>query len=319
MEDFKKKFRLVFIPYLLLLMVCLAGYSFFNWYFYLRKELIVVPDVVMLIIVPILFSVVMVLVCLRTRLRLLTVTTKKGSPQAALIMLSIVAIATPLCLFQHLLVTATGTLTKVNIPADIEIAPRTKYYSVAQFSGLKDYALRKITRSTSNKGRRYTHHLYIVMPLVDTLPQGISTDKREAYRQIFQGKGVPQIWLGMAYEYEIKRKKYTEEGRKNFEDTSFKNFLQHDFSKITYMERPGRNNSDKGYRKAVVENYELRNPEKLTVLVAHFEPFERRNDTRLAWAIGGTLFCAAMLLLVFAIYRWDEGRLIEFERESGVF
>ncbi|WP_343303684.1 hypothetical protein AAHN97_19180 [Chitinophaga niabensis] len=319
MESFYKKVRLVFVPYLVLLVISLAAYSFFNWRFYLLHPSDHIQEAVMLVILPIGLAIVAVLTWLRPRLRLLTVPSPKTSPQFTLNILSIMAVAIPIILFQYLLLSATGDLRKVHAPSDIAKAGYAKYYSVEEFADLKKYAYIRFATTSANKGRTLIHHQYFAMPLIDksTFANNyFSEDTSLTFMKLFIEGNFPPVWACMEYTFRIKKKENTREKEDEFIENCKKDFYQKGFSNIVYMDRLGDNGLQREYRKTIVK--EDRHQE-LIILGAQFTPFEKRYDRELKVAIIGTLVSMASLLLVFVIFKWDEERLQAFENKNRIW
>lgn len=319
MESFYKKVRLVFVPYLVLLVISLAAYSFFNWRFYLLHPSDHIREAVMLVILPIGLAIIMVLTWLRPKLRLLTVPSPKTSPQFTLNILSIIAVAIPVILFQHLLLSATGDLRKVHAPSVIAKAGYAKYYSVEGFADLKKYMYMRFATTSTNKGRTLIHHQYFAMPLIDRsvfANNHFAEDTALTFIRLFTESDFPPVWVCMEYTFRIKKKKNTREKEDEFIENCKKDFYQKDLSSIAYMDRIGDNGLQHEYRKTIMKEG---GQQELIILGAQFTPFEKRDDRELKVAIIGTLMSMATLLLVFVIFQWDEERLQAFENRSRIW
>lgn len=324
MESFYKKVRLVFIPYLVLLVVCLAAYSLINWYFYLRNPSDRIWEYFMFVFAPAGVAGVAVIGWMRPRLRLLTVPAGKGSPQFTLNMLTIMAIAIPMALLQYLLAGVTGKLTKVDVPSSITKKTYSKYYSVAEFAELKKEVFIRAATTKANKGRTLVCHIYLAMPLVDKSVFAKSRSAEDTTKTLQQLFGnylfgddrMPLVWLCTEYQLKIKKKVYTKEKEDKFIDDSVNDFLQKGFSSITYMERLGNNNLKNQYKKTIAKTVL---PDKLVILDAKFTSFERRNNDRILWMLLGTLLSSGGLLFIFAIFQWDEEKLQAFENKDRIW
>jgi rhomboid protease GluP len=316
MENLFKKIRLIFVPYLLLLLACMVVYSFLNWRLYLLNPSDRIPEGIVLILGPVLLAIVVVLIWLRPRLRLLTVKAERTYPQFALNMLSVMAMAIPVILLQHLLVKTTGELTQLKTPSDITKKSYSKYYTVAEFAELKKYAFILSATTTSNKGKTYVHHVYFAMPLIDKAVFQNVGDTIDAFNQLFNEDKMPLVWLCTEKQFRIKKKANTQAIEDEFLDESISNFMDKGFSGVTYMERMGNNTLRREYRKTIIK--EGRRNE-LLILNAQFSPFENRYDQTLKWTVFGTLLSSGFLLLVFVIFTWDEERLQAFENKNRIW
>ncbi len=319
MESFYKKFRLVFVPYLVLLVLCLGAYSFFNWRFYLLHPSGRVPEAIMLITLPIVLAIGVVLIWLRPRLRLLTIKAPRTSPQFTLNMLSIMAIAIPITLAQHLLLSAAGDLRKVHSPSEIVKADYAKYYTVKEFAELKKYAHMRFATTSSNKGRTLVHHQYFAMPLIDKsvfANNYFAGDTALTLMKLFTEGDFPVVWACRSYTVSIKKKENTREKEDKFIEICKNDFYKRDFSKATYMERLGNNQLQKELTKTILKEG---GKQELIILSVGFLPFEKRNDYMRKWTIIGTLITIASLLLVFVIFTWDEERLHAFEDKNRIW
>ncbi|MRG47349.1 hypothetical protein GFS24_19675 [Chitinophaga sp. SYP-B3965] len=319
MENLYKKIRLIFIPYLLLLLACMVVYSFLDWRLYLLKPSDKIPEGVVLILGPIVLAIVVVLIWLRPRLRLLTVKAERTRPQFTLNMLSVAAMAIPVILLQHLLVKITGEFAHLNAPSDIVKKGYAKYYSVPQFAELKKYAYIRSATTTSNKGKTYVHHVYFAMPLIDkAVFQNwyFVGDTMIAFNQLFKDDKMPLVWLCTETQFKIKKKANTEAIEREFIDESIANFIDKGFSGVTYMERMGNNTLRREYRKTIIRE-DRKN--ELLILEAKFSPFEKRYERELKWTIFGTLLSSGFLLLIFVIFTWDEERLRALEDKNRIW
>lgn len=319
MESFYKKVRLVFVPYLVLLVLCAAAYSFINWRFYLPHPWDRIPEAIMFITLPIALAIVVVLIWLRPRLRLLTVKAEKTSPQFTLNVLSIMAIAIPTILFQHWLLSAAGELRKVYAPSEIAKGHYAKYYSVKEFAELKKYTSMRFAITSSNKGRTLEYQQYFAMPLIDKnvfANAHFAQDTFLTYTKLFTEGNPPQVWACMKYTFRIKKKESTRKKEDAFIEICKNDFYRKDFSRITYMDRLGNNELQKGYKKTIVTEGGKHKP---IILNVRFNLFEKRSDDARKWAIIGTLISIISLLLVFIIFKWDEERLQAFEHKNRIW
>ena len=319
MENFYKKVRFIFVPYLILLAVCLAAYSFLNWRLYLLHPSDHLPEAVMLIILPIVAAIGVVLIWLRPRLRLLTIQAPKTSPQFTLNMLSIMAIAIPIIHFQYVLLSATGDLRKVHAPSDIAKAGYAKYYSVEEFAQLKKYAYMRFKTTTANKGQTLIYHQYFAMPLIDKkvfANNHFVQDTSLTFMKLFIEGNFPRVWACREYSFRIKKKENTREKEDRFIENCKDDFYEQGFSNLTYMDRLGGNELRREYRETIVKKG---GKQELIILGAQFTPFERRSDKNLKRAIIGTLISTISLLAVFGIFKWDEERLEAYENKDRIW
>ncbi len=133
MKEFNKKFKLIFLPFLLLSIATVAIYSFLNWLLFIQFHILKVDEDVLNIVVPIIFPGIPVLTVLRPRLKLLRLKSKGKDLLTGYILISWIAIMIPLLVAQTWLVTATGKLTKLDQIGEIIRQPPTKYYKVKHF------------------------------------------------------------------------------------------------------------------------------------------------------------------------------------------
>ena len=171
MYQFFTKFRLVFLPYLLIATATIGLYTFLNWLILIKLQLFKIPDQVVNIFVPVVLPLIPVLIWLRPRIKLLNLKKSgKSDPVAGILYLNWISIAIPLSIAQFYLVTATGKLTTLNKISEINYSPPTKYYSVKQFYGNQNMAHIKIVYNVSGKNRSdFNMNIYVVVPVFDHL------------------------------------------------------------------------------------------------------------------------------------------------------
>ncbi|MDD4970668.1 MAG: rhomboid family intramembrane serine protease [Paludibacter sp.] len=163
-----EKLRLIYLPFLIITISIIGGYSFLNWLIIIKLQLFPIKDFIVNFIVPFILPWIPILIWLRPRIKLLSLKTKNGGDLPFLYQLiAAFAIAIPTIIAQKYLETATGKLTELPNISQIDKYEATKFYK------LKDYYIDKEHTSVSKKVEVSGKHnedlnlrIYIVCPIL---------------------------------------------------------------------------------------------------------------------------------------------------------
>ena len=171
MNLFYAKFRLIFLPYLIITVCTIAIYTFLNWLLIVKLNTFQLDDDVANIIIPIALPWIPLLIWLRPRIKLLQLNTSgRRNPIGGILYLTWIAIAAPLVIAQSYMATATGKLTPLTYASDINNVPPTKYYTVQNFYVNKRMVHVKTTFSVSGKyNGNFNMNIYAAVPVFDHL------------------------------------------------------------------------------------------------------------------------------------------------------
>jgi len=173
MEQFNKKIRLIFIPFLLISIGTIVIYTFLHWLLCIKNHIINIDSEALNYVIPVLLPGIPILIWLRPRIKLLDVTAyiksaRGGDPFTNYIMFAWLAVIFPLILIQLYLDTKSGQLTELNYISEIKTAPATKYYKVRNFYIDKNlFRVRRTYNITGKHDQIYDMIFYIPCPFFD--------------------------------------------------------------------------------------------------------------------------------------------------------
>ncbi|MDB5013453.1 MAG: rhomboid family intrarane serine protease [Daejeonella sp.] len=130
MQNFLIKFKLIFLPFLIIALTVIIGYTLFNFLF-LQSELIVLDETVIEYWIPIALPWIPILIWLRPRLNLLRLKSKKGQDRDGFYYV-VVGFATiiPLIVAQEYLGSSVGKFSSLKNIEEIDTTNLSKFYSV---------------------------------------------------------------------------------------------------------------------------------------------------------------------------------------------
>src|ERR1700759_4047996 len=132
-ETIAKKFRLIFLPFLITAIGFLIIYTFLHWLFLIKLRLFVVKDVYVDFGIPMILPFIAVYTWLNRRIKLLQL--KKGTKDGTNLiqLIAVFAMAAPLIVAQQYLETASGSITHLSRIDDITKNANSKFYSITRF------------------------------------------------------------------------------------------------------------------------------------------------------------------------------------------
>ncbi len=284
----KEKIKVIYLPFLIWFFGILAGYSLFNWLFFIKAGWIPVQESVTLVVFPLALSAVFAWIIMRPRMKALLLKTKKGSLLDFYCVVIWLMSGLTMVLAQHLLTTASGKLTVLNSINDIPNHNHSKYYR------LKLYYIEKermsIQASSDVSGRYNEHfnmHIYVALRILKQPQDTILS--------------MPWAWYGLVYHKTISNRldeneksaeylRFTQECQKKFDETNVAGYK--------YLDRIGNSDTRNGLVQAIKNGMPSR-PDPV-ILVPVFEPFEARNGKKPAWL--GAVLIAVPLIFLFMVF-----------------
>lgn len=168
MKQFATKFRLIFIPFLIISICTVCVYTALHWLFFIKVKSFPVEEEKLNLLGPMIFPWVPILIWLLPRVKLLNLKTQKGSPLMGYLMFAWIAMTIPTVIAQDLLITATGKLTRLDYMSEVNNLPVTKYYTVKHFYVNKRMVHVKPILSTSGKNNNdFNMTIYASVPIFD--------------------------------------------------------------------------------------------------------------------------------------------------------
>jgi rhomboid protease GluP len=287
----KEKFRLIFVPFLIILCSYVVLNTFLYWLFIIHGKFHV--NVALKVCLWIGLPWIPVWIWLRPRLKLLKFKKDNGSVAAQL--LAVIAIIAPSIIAEQYIETATGRLTALGHIYQLKNIPETKYYSVKDYHiDKRNIGVYRTARVSGKRRRDYYMMLYITMPILD--------DPSDTFRRAYP------FWLGKMYSKRISNRKsketkdaayrqFVEESRKEFEAT--------DFNAFTYLEVVGNTDHLQAFRQATLRSRFARysNP---VIFTAVNKPYSKRNGNKLVWIFGSAVLGASCWFFLLLLLKFKE-------------
>ncbi|MDB5144643.1 MAG: hypothetical protein JWQ66_3356 [Mucilaginibacter sp.] len=171
MSPFAAKFKLIFIPFLVITAGTICTYTFLNWLLIIKLKAFQVDEEVVNFFIPAGLIFIPLIIWLRPRLKLLKLVAKgRSDPLLGLIILAGIITGVPMLITQAYIVTATGKLTRLDNIRQINNTPETKYYTVKQFYINKTLAhVKNVFVVTGKKHTDFDMYIYACVPVFDHL------------------------------------------------------------------------------------------------------------------------------------------------------
>jgi|GEM_PF-3528264 len=166
MNNLILKLRLVYLPFLILAVVFIAGYTFLNCVLIIQLELFALNEDVIQYWAPMALVCLPVYMFMAHRIKVLRLKTKKDNLPFLYFFVIGAAIVVPTIIAQMYLVTATGKLTQLQNINTINNQPLTKYYKLGSRYIDKDGVLIYRRAEVSGKNSEHlTYFIYAVCPI----------------------------------------------------------------------------------------------------------------------------------------------------------
>lgn len=272
----KHKLRFIYLPYLLVAVSCVLGYSVVNWILIIETELLSLNDDLVNFWLPIALPMIPVLIWLSPRLKAIQAKNDyRNNYRDFLFITASLSIAAPTIVSQLYLETATGGITKLRHIDEILRHTKTKYYTVE--TAFPDKENRLIETKATRAGRHNEYldvSVYIVCPLINHT-KGVA-----AHAGIWLGKSYRKQLSGLASNNELNSQ------INYFLKTSLDEYENTDLLKFTYLERLRTSNDLRGFETPLKRSALFSERKTNVILVPHHDSFDSRNGDKLAWAFG---------------------------------
>jgi len=306
MNSFIDKLKFIFVPFLVIAVCVIGGYTFLNWLLFIKWHAFSVRENIPNNWIPLVLPWIPVLIWLRPRLKLLYLKSLKGNPFAFYLFFSAFAIAIPAIFAQSYLETATGKLTELQSINQINQKEATKYYTLNNYYIDKKHIGVKSSINISGKSNAYYNmHLYFALPILASPNDTLS--------------GNCLAWYGIKYSKQISNrlsKEEKDERYADFVDDCQVSFDQRDVSQFIYLDRIGNTDEHQAYIAAIKSN-ERYSQNSTTVLLPVDEPFEARNGNRLTWTFGALGIASLIFLLMINYPVFDDEALAKLKAGTG--
>jgi len=303
MNNLIDKLRLIFVPFLIIAVCVIGGYTFLNWLLFIKWHVFSVREDVPNNWIPLMLPWIPVLIWLRPRLKLLYLKRKKGDPLAFYLFFSVFAIGIPTVISQLYMETATGKLTQLESINQITQKEATKYYTLKNYYiDKKHIGLNAFCKISGKHNGYYNMHLYLVSPILASSNDTSNTSCL--------------AWYGIKYYKRISNNipdKEKDDRFNEFASESLQDFDEKDVSWFVYFYRIGNTYDHQQYIAAINKNTKY-STGSTTVLMPVNEPFESRNGNRLAQILGAFGIASLIFILMIGYPVFDDEALAKFNK-----
>jgi len=134
MNKLTEKLRLIYLPFLIISLSIIGGYTFLHWLIIIKLQLFQIKDIIVNFVVPFILTWIPVLIWLRPQIKLLSLKTKNGGDLPFLyLLIASFAIVIPTIIAQKYLETATGKLTELPNISQIDRYEATRFYKLNKY------------------------------------------------------------------------------------------------------------------------------------------------------------------------------------------
>ena len=301
MKNLKEKFKLIYLPYLVIAICFVVFYTLLNWVVFIKTDFITLKEEIINLWLPFILPWIPILIWLRPRIKLLSF--KNENASFGYQFLASMAIAFPTIVAQEYLTTATGRLTQLESISLYEKKEATKYYSLNKYFIDKENVGILNTATVSGKHNEYLNLLvYVALPILNTPADTVI--------------GECSYFLGKKYSKSISNRlsgQEKEEHFKSFQIQCQAEFDTTNFQKFVYLEKIGRSDDRDEFDKALKKSNYVRYNDPV-VFAGQLESFDKRNGGKLGW-IFKAFGIGALVLFIFLLFpKFNEARLKKFKK-----
>ena len=293
----KDKIKLLFIPFILILLGLIIGYTFLHWVLFIELELFHPKEIVLTFGIPIVLTALIAWFILRPKFKMLNLEAKRGNWRDFYSFILWAALTVPLIISQEYMVTATGKLTELNSINEIGKTESTKYYTLkSSYLDKNTIGVHSAFEVSGKYNDNFDMHIYVAVPIFEKESDTINVE--------------PAAWYGIEYfkrisnnldqsEKEVIYQEFTNESQRDFDGRNVYEFV--------YLERMSNSDDRDGFIEAIKQNPAY--PPNELILMGINEPFEARNGNKLAWIFGSSLVGSIIWLIMIVIPKVDERHL----------
>lgn len=201
MNKLTEKLRLIFLPFLIIAISIMGGYTLLNWLIIIKFQLFQVKDIIINFIIPFILPWIPILIWLRPRINFLNLKTKNGGNLPFLYQLiAAFAIVAPTIIAQEYLETATGKLTELTDISQIDKHEATKFYTLKDYYIDKDHiSIIKTVEVSGKHNEDLNLRIYVVCPIL----KSVNAKELLLFREydntkplvVIDGKPIPNIQM----------------------------------------------------------------------------------------------------------------------------
>ena len=287
-----ERIKKIYLPFLFVSVGYLIGYTFLKWLFIIQFHIIEPKKELINIWIPMAISGLLVLLIMRSRIKALNFKEKGKEFWGFMMWLLLTA---PVIFGQFYIETKSGKLTIVNEPSEIENFNATKYYSIKEYSNLKQYGGLWTTRESANKhGTEIRIICHFVCPIVD--------------KEIDNPNKVPKFnnWLGVTFSEKFGNNSFHKDRQKElidkFINQAIKKFENYNFN-TSYLQNVPNSDEKDSFIEAVKRTKLPYDSSKLKILKEEKGTYDSRTRKSHPWMIGTLLGGNILWLLIVLLVK----------------
>jgi len=310
MKDFFIKLKFIYLPFIIIAVSIIIGYTFLDWLFFHKWQLFSLKKILIEFVIPAILTFFCVFVWLRPRIKILNLYDKKGDDRFYFLYLfiAVFAIGIPVVIAQDYLENSTGNLVKLNTINEIYEKAPDKYYEVDNFFLDKNGLGIQSNFSIGDKGHKLFMEFFCAVPI---------------YASEFDPllETVPYAWYGIKYTHSVRNSLSDEEKEAEFRkfaaDTENK-FKYVDLYKFNYLRKEGDTYDRDLYEKAVRYSPAYKNLDvPLIILMPEEDDFDKRAGNSLWWIFITSLVGAVAFFVMVTIPKIRRSGLNRFKKGKG--
>jgi len=172
MNNQAEKLRLIYIPFLIIAISAIVGYSYLNWFFLINIQSLPIKEQIVTTMLPFIVNWIPVFIWLRPRIKLLKLETIGNfNLRISYSFIAVFAITAPIIIAQDYMVTATGKMTGLENISEIDKHVPTKYYKFKNYFVDKKDIHTFTTWYVTGKSEQDLHlDVYVVCPVLPDKP-----------------------------------------------------------------------------------------------------------------------------------------------------
>jgi rhomboid protease GluP len=286
MKDIAVKLKILFLPFLILSILLITGYSWLRWLLDIHLKILPLKDDLLNFWLPFFAPWLLVVLCMRRRVRILDVAGKNNNGYFGYQLVMGLSISIPLIISQFYLEKAAFSLHPLDSVHQLTEYPGEKYFQLDTFAVDKSQALAYVTGRTSGRhNERLTFYLYLACPL-DTLTY--------------------TSWYAVKYSEGMSSRASDAEKEQTYEafiESSWQAFNQLDCHQVSYFVNLPYSDDRDGFTEAVKTRFPAVDKTHLFILEPEPERFDARLGNMLLWVLGSYAIGVCIIGLMVTIPR----------------
>jgi rhomboid protease GluP len=304
MDEFLKKIRLIYWPFLYLSVGFIAIYTLLNWLIIIKLELFRIDEMYTEYWIPVILVWIPILFILRKRIKLLKLTGDNGNLPFLYNFLVAFAFVIPTVIAQGYIKTSTGKLSKLESSKFIDNKSTTKYYQFDKIYLDKRFANKYWYVEVSGKHNEYLNfYCYIALPVM--------SEPQDTNSRFFS------TWYGLEYSDQFSNRLDDSEKEKEyqrFQKRTLAQFNNENIYNFIYFDKLGINERHERLVKSAMLSNCYDHSTDILILKPVNEPFEQRNGSAFGWIFGSYGIAAFFWFLMIFFPSFNTTELNKFQK-----